>query len=149
MAGSDLTDGKLLRLQARDATDLGIVSSMLQDAIAPLSDMLWLPEDRRFVVAVNRFRWEQGDSSERVAAGVSFANVDAVHRRNIDAARVGGFLNLLSVTCHPDETGDTGRVTVLLTFAGDAAIRLESASLLCHLEDFGEPWPTQWRPDHA
>jgi hypothetical protein len=149
MAGSDLTDGKLLRLQARDATDLGIVSSMLQDAIAPLSDMLWLPEDRRFVVAVNRFRWEQGDSSERVAAGVSFANVDAVHRRNIDAARVGGFLNLLSVTCHPDESSDTGRVTVLLTFAGDAAIRLESASLLCHLEDFGEPWPTQWRPDHA
>jgi hypothetical protein len=149
MAGSDLTDGKLLRLQARDATDLGIVSSMLQDAIAPLSDMAWLPDERRFVVAVNRFRWEQGDSSERVAAGVSFANVDAVHRRNIDAARVGGFLNLLSVTCHPDESSDTGRVTVLLTFAGDAAIRLESASLLCHLEDFGEPWPTQWRPDHA
>jgi len=36
-----------------------------------------------------------------------------------------------------------------LTCAGDTAIRLETNGLLCHLEDFGEPWPTQWRPQHA
>ena len=149
MVGRDVTDAGLLKLAARDAADLGIISSVLQDALVPLSDMLWLPDDRRFVIAVNRFRWERGASGERVAAGVSFEQIDAVKRRNLDSAQVDGFLNLLSVTVHPDESGGDGGATILLTFAGDAAIRLESASLLCHLEDFGEPWPTQWRPDHA
>ncbi len=137
----------LLRLVAQDAADLGIVSSMLQDALAPPSDMAWLQDERRFVMAVNRFRWEQGEATERVHAGVSFENVERVKRRNLAGARRGGFLSLLSVTLAAAEPG--GGAVVELTFAGNAAIRLETASLLCHLEDFGEPWPASRRPDHA
>ena len=33
-------------------------------------------------------------------------------------------------------------------FAGGAKIRLEVERILCHAEDFGDSWPTQWRPDH-
>lgn len=145
-----MVDGGLLKLVARDAADLDIISSMLQDALVPLSDMVWIPDERRFVIAVNRFRWEHGDRrkqpAERVTAGVSFGNVDSVKRRNLDAAQRGGFLSLLSVSLA--ESDAAGGAVVLLNFAGDAAIRLESPSLLCHLEDFGEPWPTQWRPSH-
>lgn len=145
-----MTDGGLLKLAARDAADLDIVSSVLQDALVPRSDMVWLADERRFVMAVNRFVWEsgreRGKTGARVAAGVSFENVARVQCRNLDKAQVGGFLNLLSITL---AESDGERAIVLLTFAGDAAaIRLESASLLCHLEDFGEPWPTQWRPEH-
>ena len=144
-AGKAVADGKPLKLAAQDAADLAVVSSVLQDALVPLSDLVWLPDDGRFVMAVNRFLWERGgERGERVTAGLSFERVERVQRRNLDKAQVGGFLNLLSLTLADGGDG----VTVLLTFAGGAAIRLESASLLCHLEDFGEPWPTQWRPDH-
>jgi len=136
----------LLKLIARDADDLNIVSSMLQDALVPTSDMAWLPDEKRFVMAINRYRREAPGADERVHAGLSFENVERVQRRNVDAARRGGFLNLLSVELA--EEGEGAPVIVVLTFAGNAAIRLETGSLLCHLEDFGEPWPAQWRPDH-
>jgi hypothetical protein len=137
-------------LAARDAADLGVISSILQDALVPLSDMAWLRDERRFVMAVNRFRWERGESArggERVAAGVSFENVDRVRRRALERGRRGGFLSLLSVSLGEGAAGSGAAVD--LTFAGNAAIRLETTSLLCHLEDFGEPWPAQWRPDHS
>jgi hypothetical protein len=146
-----VTDADLLKLAARDAADLEIVSSMLQDALVPLSDIAWLRDERRFVMAFNRFRWERAGKrsvpDERVAAGISFEGIERVQRRGVEAAGRGGFLSLLSVAL-ADDAGE-GRVAVVLTFAGGAAIRLESASLLCHLEDFGEPWPTQWRPEHT
>ena len=138
--------GGLLKLVAYDATDLGVMSSMLQDALVPLSDMVWIADQRTFIMAVNRYRWDAPVADERVHAGVSFENVERVQRRNIEAARRGGFLNLLSVTL-TEGAGDAPDA-VELTFAGNAAIRLETTSLLCHLEDFGEPWPAQQRPDH-
>jgi hypothetical protein len=35
-----------------------------------------------------------------------------------------------------------------VTFAGDAALRLQGPRIVCHMEDLGEPWPTRWRPSH-
>jgi len=43
---------------------------------------------------------------------------------------------------------DGGRGAILLEFSGGAAIRLEVARILCHAQDLGEPWPTQWQPRH-
>ena len=84
---------------------------------------------------------------ERVHCGVTFANVVKVQRMAIDRGRPGTFLNLLTISLvdRPDGEGPI----IELTFSGDAAIRLETAALLCHLEDFGEPWPAQLQPQHA
>lgn len=143
----------LLRLKALGDTDLEIISGALQDAIVPIGDMSFEPVTKQFVFVANRFRWEASDTngsenpSERINAGVTFSNVTAVRRRGIDFRDRSAFLNLLAVTCaeEPDSAGPA----VELTFSGDTAIRLETTGLLCHLEDFGEPWPTQWRPQHA
>ena len=40
------------------------------------------------------------------------------------------------------------RMAVTMLFAGGAAIRLEGAQIKCRVSDIGEPWPTQWRPNH-
>jgi hypothetical protein len=143
----------LLKLKAVGADDLAVISGALQDAIIPIGDISYEPVTRQFVFAANRFRWESAaaDSArtpaERVHAGVTFSNVTAVRRRGIDFRDRSAFLNLLSISCvaDPDQDG----VVVELTFSGNTAIRLETTGLLCHLEDFGEPWPTQWRPQHA
>ena len=50
-----------LRLKARDADDLQIISAALQDAIVAVGDMAYLPDEQRFVLVVNRFKWECGD----------------------------------------------------------------------------------------
>lgn len=146
-----MADGGLLKLKAVDAEDLAVIAGALQDAIVPVGEMAWLPGEGRFVLAANRFRWEApGDGArpdERVMAGVTFDNVVAVRRRGIDFRQRGRFLNLLTVSLA--EGAGEAPVHVVLTFSEDAAIRVETTGLLCHLEDFGEPWPTQWRPRHA
>lgn len=146
-------DAPLLKLAATDDKDLAIISGALQDAIVPIGDISFQPETNVFVLVANRFCWEADaratarEPGARINAGVSFSNVVDVKRRGIDFAARGSFLNLLAISCEPDAEGDGP--TVQLTFSGDTAIRLQTTGLLCHLEDFGEAWPTQWRPEHA
>jgi hypothetical protein len=72
---------------------------------------------------------------------VTFDRVEQVAYRGFTKEASGHVLELLAVVA--DDQGIT------VTFAGDAALRLQGAKIVCHLEDLGEPWPTQWRPSHA
>jgi len=135
---------KALSLLAHDVQDLSVVSSVLQDAIVPVFDMVYLEKERTFALAVNRFRWEAGESEtagERVHAGLRFDRVNKVQYRKIDRGERNRFISLLSIAY------DAG--VVVLHFAGGAAIRLEVDGLLCALKDLDAPWPTIWRPEHS
>lgn len=138
------SDQNPLRLQAFDIEDLSVVSAMAQDALAPVGDIAFLADEERFVMALNRFRWERlraGEKSgERVHAGLRFDKVKRVTFRGIDRKDRGRYLELLTIAC------DEG--TVVLHFAGGGAIRLEVEKLACALSDLDEPWPTQWAPEH-
>ena len=133
-----------LKLRAEDEEDLAVISSCLQDALVPLADMRYERAAGRFVFAVNRFRWEasRGNTFERVACGISFEGVRKVSLRGIAQSRRDQPLELLAVVA------EEGGRAVRLVFAGGGVIRLEVDALHCRLEDFGEPWPTQWRPQH-
>ena len=86
-------------------------------------------------------RFEDAPLYERVHCGVTFDRVEQVAYRGFSKEASGHVLELLAVVA--DDQGIT------VTFAGDAALRLQGAKIVCHLEDLGEPWPTQWRPSHA
>jgi len=134
-----------LKLKARDAEDLAIISSILQDAVIPITEMRYLESENRFALVASRFRWEHcesGDCSayERINCGVLFDDVKGVKVRNLDLADRGQTLDLLALAPEPG--------AIRLTFGGAAELRLEVGSILCHLEDIGEPWPTRWRPGH-
>ena len=62
-------------LAAEDAEDLQIVSAKLQDAVAKVADLVWLPKARRFAALFNRFKWEAADKRHadnlRVRSGLS------------------------------------------------------------------------------
>ena len=146
-------DGKTqkLRLKAIDAEDLGVLSAFLQDSLVAVGDISYQPADKRFLLVANRFRWEAmpceeeselGDSDcfERIHSGLRFENVTAVKSRGLDALDAAQLLELLAI--------ETAEQAFTLVYAGDVAIRIESAEPLCFLEDIGEPWPTKWRPKH-
>lgn len=139
------SDHKPLRLKAIDIADLSVIATMAQDAIAPVGDIAFLPDEGSFVMALNRFRWENDGSGEksgeRVHAGLRFDTVKRVTYRGIDRTDRGRYLELLTITC------DEG--AVVLHFAGGGAIRLEVEKLACALGDLDEPWPTGWMPDHG
>jgi len=135
-----------LKLRAEDAEDLAVVSAFLQDALVPVAEMAFLPDEQRFVLVVNRFMWERPPLDkkghcERTLTGIAFDGVKAVRVRGFESTERDRILQVLAVRAVPG--------SVIFEFSGDDAMRLETDLILCHLEDIGEPWPTPWRPRHA
>jgi hypothetical protein len=133
-----------LKLRAEDAEDIAVIAACLQDALVAVYDMAYLPDERRFVLVANRFRWEDDGAARpfsRVHCGVLFDRVARVRQRKIDRKKPGRTLELLTIRC--------GDGFIDLVFAGGAEIRLEAESILCRIEDMDEPWPTSVRPSHA
>ena len=147
---------KRLKLRAEDEEDLKTISAILQDALVTIADMTYLPDERRFVLVANRFRWEaepdlltedsEGEECppcavfQRVLTGLCFEDVTAVRLKNIDRSRRSHILELLHLGWEP------GCLT--LTFAGGGVIRLETPRISFRLDDMCEPWPTLTRPTH-
>ena len=140
-------DAALLKLRAEDAEDLLVISACLQDALVPVRDLAYIPEERTFLLIANRFRWENGvrpapgeAGLERTLCGITFSEVTAVSYSGFRRSENGRILSLLAIRV------ENGKVH--LEFSGGAAIRLEVACILCHAKDIGEPWPTPWQPRH-
>ena len=134
-----------LKLTALDADDLGVISAAVQDSLVAVRDCAHFPEEKRFVLLLNRFCWEAdpGVDSQywRTHSALVFNDVTAVHHHKIPLESPDRVLDLLSI-----EAENAHSVT--LRFAAERSIRLEIGRLACHLGDVGEPWATPWKPAH-
>lgn len=157
MADATFEEGREapLNLGALEADDLQVISSLVQDAVFPVTEMSWRASDHRFALLVNRFRWEDRDAAEkrgrdfeRVQSLLVVDNVLGVASQGVDRGDKDVILSLMSVTFEPGEDG-TGHV--LLTLAGDGAIRLEAETLEVSLRDVTRPYraPSGKAPDHG
>ena len=138
-----------LKLRAGDAEDLAVISAILQDALVAVGEIAYLPEQGRFVLVANRFRWEprlreSEGNYERTLSGLCIDGVTGVRRRGFDPRDTDRILALLAI--HPNS--EVKPTALLLEFAGGGSIALEVDRILCHLDDLGEPWPTAWQPKH-
>ena len=141
-----------LRLRAEDQEDLSVIAACLQDALVPLSEMVYLADQKRFVAAFTRFRRECLADPEGCAgltqcqSALAFNQVEAVLHHGLDSRFGAVRLELLTLVAEPP--GEDGLTDVILLFAGDAAIRLRVRAIAATLEDFGEPWPAPVPPAH-
>ncbi len=138
-----------LKLRAADTEDLAVISAILQDSLVTIGEMAYLPEESRFVLVANRFRWEPrpGETRknfERILSGLCIDGVTAVRRRGFHPREAERILSLLAIRANDVEKP----TALILDFAGGSSIRLEVGRIMCHLDDLGEPWPTRWRPKH-
>ena len=135
-----------LKLRARSVEDFAVVSAALQDALVPLGDISHFPDEKTFMMVVNRFRWEQdGAQTERTHAGLRFDAVRQAQFRGIDRSDRSQFLSFLAIAFDGDEAAEG---IVVMHFAGGGLIRLNVGGLYCILADLGQSWPTQWTPVH-
>ena len=144
-----------LKLLAASPEDLGVIAALAQDAVAQTADMSWLKSQRRFVLLLNRFRWEDAPAAnaagrplERVQSLLVVDSVLDVQSQGVAPGEKDTVLSLLSLGF--DETTDAaGHVT--LTFAGDGAIRLEAECLDVKLKDVSRPYlaRVQQVPSHS
>jgi len=124
-----------LRLLALGPEDLTVLSSLVQDAVFPVTEMKFDRRARRFAILLNRLRREDHTPMpERVRAVLAFDNVTGVQSSGIDRSDTDQILSLLSITLE----GDSDRV--ILTLAGDGAIAVQATALDVSLRDVTQPY---------
>jgi DUF2948 family protein len=152
-----------LKLVALDKDDIEVISAHLQDSLVKVGDILWQPNDHRFVMALNRFDWmtaaeiaKGGTASgmpawgakvdyRRCRTALRFERVLACKCRNLDQSAKDAQLNLLAV----EFVGtDSPAGIVSLIFSGGGVIRLEVECLEAELADLGEVSAAAICPDH-
>jgi hypothetical protein len=137
----------LLRLLALDQEDLAIVSAHLQDAVVHVSDITYLPKERRFALLARRFDWEAPPKEpRRRLTGLHFDRVLAVRCRGIDRSKPDTVLNLLAITF--DET-EAPSGTATLLFSEGAAVQIDLECVESQMKDLGPVWEAEARPVHA
>lgn len=144
-----------VKLIALDAEDLGVVSANVQDAIVRVADMTFLAKEKRFVLICNRFdalaalvpEAGTGEAYTRRRAGLRFERVIAAQVAGLDLRDQARFLVMLSATYEP-LAGQEPEGYVMITFAGDAAVRLHVECVEAELRDLGAAWQTERKPRH-
>ncbi len=137
-----------LYLGAFDTDDLQVISALVQDAVFPASELRWDARKRRLGLLVNRLRREEERGEvERVQALLVIDNVLRVASQGVDRADRDMILSLLSLSFEPGADADGH---VVLTLAGDGAIRAEVEALEVSLRDVTRPYvaPSGKRPQH-
>ena len=140
-----------LNLGAEDAADLQVISSLCQDAVFPASEIRWDRKRRQFARLLNRVRWEDQGSDrhqpERVQSILHFNMVETVASQGVPRGDADTILSLLGVTFEP---GDAPSGHILLTLAGDGALRLQVEAVEARLKDVTRPYaaPSGKLPRH-
>jgi hypothetical protein len=139
-----------LKFVVLDEEDLEVVSTHLQDAVGRVSDVMWRPQEKRLVLALNRFDWESAQSANpeyrRRRTALRFERVLSCKCREVNPAGQDAVLNLLAVE-FSETDAPSGVVTI--TFSGGPALRLEVECLEAELADLGPSWTTTACPVHA
>jgi hypothetical protein len=145
-----MTDTDQLRLAAVDEEDLSVLSAFVQDAVLKVGDMVYLPKERRFALAMNRFTWEKAEDGarrdfERRRTALTFDRVLGVRTSGVDRAESGKILEMLAIQFEPTDAPQ-GKIT--LVFAGGALLEIEVEVIEARLADLGAAWATHAKPNH-
>lgn len=143
-----------LSLKAETEADLGVISTLAQDAVLTGDALHWDRRGRVFSALLNRFRWEDrsaaqraGRPYERVQAALAIGSVLRVRQQGLGQPGPDTVLSLLAVEWQP---GADGAGQVVLVLAGDGAIALEVECLDITLRDLSRPYeaPSGQVPQH-
>ncbi|MFO1068326.1 MAG: DUF2948 family protein [Geminicoccaceae bacterium] len=141
-----------LRLRADDWEDLAVIAACLQDARGALSEMAYLPAEKRFMASFTRYRRERQadpttcDGLTECQSVLVFDGIEEVKHKGLGDTPADRELGLLTIATEP---GRDRLIHVDLVFAGDKQIQLRTDRIAARLDDFGEPVPARVTPcDH-
>jgi len=139
-----------LKLLGKHQEDLKIISAYLQDSIIIVKDIVFLKQNRTFIMVVNRFMWEDVEKgvfiqNKRIRCAVKFEEVIKVESKNINQKNKNKPLECLAIKCSPifEEI-----YKINIFFAGNSIITVISEVIEVTLHDLGKPWKVKHIPIH-
>ena len=139
-------DFKKLKLKFLDKDEIKIFSTLCQDGIFSVEEIIFNQTDKIFLATFSRFCWEIFEKKSknkifyRVVSGIRVRNVNKINYINKDNIDTSKFINLLSVNYDGNE--------IILNFSLNVTIKLLVEKIEIFLDDLDMPWPTGKRPMH-
>ncbi len=134
---------KKIHLYGSDIEDYEVLSSLVQDAAIPTSEMKFDKVEKQFFLVCSRFSWEkrlQNKGNKRIVSGICFDNVIEVKKKNFPSFNSESILNFLTLK----------KVTgfIELIFSNNILIKLVGNNISFRIDDLNKEWPTIFSPNH-
>ena len=139
-------DFKKLKIKFLDKDEIKIFSSLCQDGIFSIDEIIYNKGNKVLIATFSRFCWEfvekkiKDKTFYRVVSGIRICNVNKITYTNKDKINSSKFINLLSV--------DYDKNQIKLNFSLDITIKLFIEKIEIYLDDLDMPWPTGKKPMH-
>ena len=139
-----------LKLIGKNIEDLKTISAYSQDSIVKIKDIVYLKENKIFIVMLSRFMWEDLERGvfrnyKRIKSVLKFNFIENVLAKNINQEQKNRNLELLAIKSNYNQNNlyDTS-----LIFSGNNIILLKSEEIDVMLDDQEYFWEVKHSPKH-
>ena len=140
-------DFKKLKIKAISRGDLTILSSLCQDGIFSVDEIVYIKDENKLVTTFSRFCWELKNISDynkkvhfRVVSGLQINDVLKINYNNFNNINNDNFFNLLSISYNYN--------CISFNFSLNSSIDIKVKKINILLDDIDLPWPTIKKPIH-
>ncbi|MAH02421.1 MAG: hypothetical protein CMI70_01290 [Candidatus Pelagibacter sp.] len=145
-----IKDINRLKLIGKNIDDLKTISAYSQDSIVKIKDIVYLKENKIFIVMLSRFMWEDLEKGvfrnyKRIKSVLKFNFVENVLAKNINQQQKNRNLELLAIKSNYNQNN---LYDISLIFSGNNIILLKSEEIDVMLDDQEYFWEVKHSPKH-
>ena len=140
-----------LKLIGNNHDDLKVISAYIQDSIVAVRDMVFLEQNRIFIMIINRFMWENVEKgaprqNKRIRCAIKFEEVLKVKSKEINQKSKNKHLECLAIKCNEIINNN---YEIKIFFSGNSIITLISEAVEVVMHDIGKSWNVKHIPKHT
>ena len=139
-----------LKLIGKNIEDLEVISAYCQDSLVIVKDIVFLKQNKTFIMMINRFMWEDLEKgafreNKRIRCAIKFDEVLKVRSKKINQKNKGRVLECLAIKCKKISKNN---YKIKIYFAGDSIITLIAEFIEVVMRDLGKAWNVKHFPKH-
>ena len=139
-----------LKLIGKNIEDLKSISAYCQDSIVKIKDIVYLKENKIFIMMLSRFMWEDIEKGvfrnyKRIKSVLKFNFIENVLAKNINQQQKNRNLELLAIKSNHNLNN---LYDINLIFSGNSIILLKSEEIDVMLDDQEYFWEVKHSPKH-
>ena len=139
-----------LKLIGKNQEDLKIISAYIQDSIVAVKDIVFLQQNRIFIMVVNRFMWEDVEKgvfrqNRRIRSAIKLEDVLKVKSMQINQKSKNKRLECLTIGCNEISINN---YEIKIFFSGNSIITLISEAVEVVMHDLDKAWKVKHIPEH-
>ena len=138
------------KLLIKNQEGIKIISTYAQDSIVAVKDIVFLKQNRIFIMIINRFMWENSEKGisghhKRIRCAIKFEEVFKVKSKEINQKNKNKCLECLAIKCNEISNNN---YKIKIFFSGDSIITLISEAIEVVMNDLGKAWNVKRIPEH-